>query len=68
MTYSLVARDPETGELGVAVQSHFFSVGLAAAGSFFAAGSFAAAGFLAAAGLRASCLISVTSMRVRSCR
>jgi uncharacterized Ntn-hydrolase superfamily protein len=27
MTYSLVARDPETGELGVAVQSHFFSVG-----------------------------------------
>jgi uncharacterized Ntn-hydrolase superfamily protein len=27
MTYSLVARDPETGELGVGVQSHFFSVG-----------------------------------------
>jgi uncharacterized Ntn-hydrolase superfamily protein len=27
MTYSLVARDTETGELGVAVQSHFFSVG-----------------------------------------
>jgi uncharacterized Ntn-hydrolase superfamily protein len=27
MTYSLVARDPETGELGVAVQSHYFSVG-----------------------------------------
>jgi uncharacterized Ntn-hydrolase superfamily protein len=27
MTYSLVARDPETGDLGVAVQSHFFSVG-----------------------------------------
>jgi uncharacterized Ntn-hydrolase superfamily protein len=27
MTYSLVARDPETGELGVAVQSHFFAVG-----------------------------------------
>jgi uncharacterized Ntn-hydrolase superfamily protein len=27
MTYSLVARDPDTGELGVAVQSHFFSVG-----------------------------------------
>jgi uncharacterized Ntn-hydrolase superfamily protein len=26
-TYSLVARDPETGELGVAVQSHWFSVG-----------------------------------------
>ena len=27
MTYSLVARDPQTGELGVAVQSHWFSVG-----------------------------------------
>src|SRR3954453_160748 len=26
-TYSMVARDPETGELGVAVQSHWFSVG-----------------------------------------
>ena len=27
MTYSIVARDPGTGELGVAVQSHWFSVG-----------------------------------------
>lgn len=27
MTYSIVARDIETGELGVAVQSHWFSVG-----------------------------------------
>jgi uncharacterized Ntn-hydrolase superfamily protein len=27
VTYSLVARDPRTGELGVAVQSHWFSVG-----------------------------------------
>jgi uncharacterized Ntn-hydrolase superfamily protein len=27
MTYSVVARDPHTGELGVAVQSHWFSVG-----------------------------------------
>src|SRR5262245_58599252 len=27
MTYSLVARDPDSGELGVAVQSHWFSVG-----------------------------------------
>lgn len=27
MTYSIVARDPDTGELGVAVQSHYFSVG-----------------------------------------
>lgn len=27
MTYSIVARDPQTGELAVAVQSHFFGVG-----------------------------------------
>jgi uncharacterized Ntn-hydrolase superfamily protein len=27
VTYSVVARDPDTGELGVAVQSHWFSVG-----------------------------------------
>lgn len=27
MTYSIVARDTETGELAVAVQSHFFGVG-----------------------------------------
>ncbi len=27
MTYSIVARDPATGELGVAVQSHWFAVG-----------------------------------------
>jgi len=26
-TYSIVARDPETGQLGVAVQSHWFQVG-----------------------------------------
>ncbi len=26
-TYSIVARDPQTGEMGVAVQSHWFSVG-----------------------------------------
>lgn len=26
-TYSIVARDPLTGEMGVAVQSHYFSVG-----------------------------------------
>src|SRR5215207_6527274 len=26
-TYSIVARDPVTGEMGVAVQSHWFSVG-----------------------------------------
>jgi uncharacterized Ntn-hydrolase superfamily protein len=29
LTYSIVARDKETGELGVAVQSHWFSVGSA---------------------------------------
>jgi uncharacterized Ntn-hydrolase superfamily protein len=29
MTYSIVARDPETGAMGVAVQSHYFSVGSA---------------------------------------
>jgi uncharacterized Ntn-hydrolase superfamily protein len=27
LTYSIVARDSKTGEMGVAVQSHFFSVG-----------------------------------------
>jgi uncharacterized Ntn-hydrolase superfamily protein len=27
MTYSIVARDDRTGEMGVAVQSHYFSVG-----------------------------------------
>src|ERR1700679_310872 len=27
MTYSIAARDPETGAMGVAVQSHWFSVG-----------------------------------------
>jgi uncharacterized Ntn-hydrolase superfamily protein len=27
LTYSVVARDPETGELGAAVQSHYFQVG-----------------------------------------
>jgi hypothetical protein len=26
-TFSIVARDPKTGEMGVAVQSHWFSVG-----------------------------------------
>ena len=26
-TYSIVARDPRTGDMGVAVQSHYFSVG-----------------------------------------
>ena len=26
-TFSIVARDPKTGDMGVAVQSHWFSVG-----------------------------------------
>jgi len=26
-TFSIVARDPDTGEIGVAVQSHYFAVG-----------------------------------------
>src|SRR5262245_22488122 len=26
-TFSIVARDPKTGQMGVAVQSHYFSVG-----------------------------------------
>ena len=30
-TYSIVARDPATGEMGVAVQSHWFSVGTSVA-------------------------------------
>jgi uncharacterized Ntn-hydrolase superfamily protein len=30
-TYSIVARDPVTGEMGVAVQSHWFSVGTSVA-------------------------------------
>ncbi len=29
MTYSILARDPRTGQLGVAVQSHYFGVGRA---------------------------------------
>ena len=28
MTYSIVARDPQTGDLGVAVQSHWFAAGI----------------------------------------
>ena len=28
MTYSIVARDPVTGALGVGVQSHYFDVGM----------------------------------------
>lgn len=31
MTYSIVARDPDTGQLGIGVQSHFLAVGSIAA-------------------------------------
>ena len=27
MTFTIVARDPQTGEIGVAVQSHWFAIG-----------------------------------------
>lgn len=27
MTYSIIARDPDTGQLGIGVQSHYFAVG-----------------------------------------
>ena len=33
-TYSIVAYDKETGQLGVAVQSHWFSVGSVAVSTF----------------------------------
>lgn len=41
MTYSIVARDKETGELGVAVQSHFFQVGPVVPWAFAGVGAIA---------------------------
>ena len=41
MTYSVVARDPKTGELGVAVQSHYFSVGTVVTWARFGVGAIA---------------------------
>src|SRR5438128_2215467 len=46
MTYSLVARDPETGDLGVAVQSHFFSVGTVVAWAESGVGAVATQAFV----------------------
>ncbi len=41
MTYSIVARDSATGELGVAVQSHWFSVGSVVVGALAGVGAIA---------------------------
>jgi uncharacterized Ntn-hydrolase superfamily protein len=41
MTYSIVARDSATGELGVAVQSHWFSVGSVVVGGLAGVGTIA---------------------------
>ncbi|RMF15994.1 MAG: DUF1028 domain-containing protein [Alphaproteobacteria bacterium] len=45
-TYSIVARDPETGELGVAVQSHWFSVGSSVAWAEAGIGAVATQSFI----------------------
>ena len=45
MTYSIVARDPRTGEFGVAVQSHYFSVGSAVPWAEAAVGAVATQAF-----------------------
>jgi uncharacterized Ntn-hydrolase superfamily protein len=45
-TYSIVARDPETGQLGVAVQSHWFSVGALAAWAEAGVGAVATQSFI----------------------
>src|ERR1700756_3217229 len=44
-TYSIVARDAHTGELGVAVQSHWFSVGSLVIWAEAGVGAGAAPGF-----------------------
>lgn len=44
-TFSIVARDPETGEMGVAVQSHWFSVGTAVSWAEAAVGAVATQSF-----------------------
>jgi uncharacterized Ntn-hydrolase superfamily protein len=41
MTYSIAARDPETGAMGVAVQSHWFSVGSVVAAASAGVGAIA---------------------------
>jgi uncharacterized Ntn-hydrolase superfamily protein len=45
-TYSIVARDPDTGELGVAVQSHWFSVGTSVAWAEAGVGAVATQSFV----------------------
>lgn len=44
-TYSIVARDPVTGEMGVAVQSHWFSVGTSVSWAEAGAGAIATQSF-----------------------
>ena len=45
-TYSIVARDPATGQLGVAVQSHWFSVGALVPGAEAGVGAVATQSFV----------------------
>ncbi|MBN1895081.1 DUF1028 domain-containing protein [bacterium] len=45
-TFSIVARDPATGEMGVAVQSHWFSVGSAVSWAEAGAGAIATQSFV----------------------
>jgi uncharacterized Ntn-hydrolase superfamily protein len=45
-TYSIVARDAETGQLGVAVQSHWFAVGALAAWAAAGVGAVATQSFI----------------------
>lgn len=45
-TYSIVARDPETGEMGVGVQSHWFSVGTVVAWAEAGVGAIATQSFV----------------------
>jgi uncharacterized Ntn-hydrolase superfamily protein len=45
-TYSIVARDPATGELGVAVQSHWFQVGTVVAWAEAGVGAIATQSFV----------------------
>ncbi|HYG81803.1 MAG TPA: DUF1028 domain-containing protein [Pyrinomonadaceae bacterium] len=45
-TYSIVARDPATGEMGVAVQSHWFSVGTTVAWAEAGVGAVATQSFV----------------------
>ena len=60
-TYSIVARDPKTGELGVAVQSHWFGVGKSVAWAEAGVGAVATQSFVDPAygprGLSLICLL-----------